>query len=153
MAIVRSSAGVLVINDTYNANPASMAAGIRTLDQVTQGRRVAVLGDMFELGHAAEQAHVELGQLVGEESVDFLLTVGSYGDSVRQGAVDAGMEVDKITVCRSKEEAVVNLRKMVKSKVLGDNDALLVKASRAMSFETIVQGFLESDGSEEVGPR
>lgn len=150
MAIVESTAGVRVINDTYNANPSSMAAGIRTLGQLVSGVQVAVLGDMFELGDAAKAAHAELGRLVAKQSVHYLITVGKYADTVVQAAVVEGMEQERVFTCTNKEEAVSLLREMVSENILGSGDGILVKASRGMRFETIVDDFLlESEESKQ----
>lgn len=151
MAVVENWTGVRVINDTYNANPASMEAGIRTLGQMVSGVQVAVLGDMFELGDAAEAAHGELGRFVAKQSVHYLITVGKYADIVAQAAVREGMELKKVFSCMNKEEAVSLLREMVSKKTLGPGDGILVKASRGMRFETIVDDFLrEPEGSTQI---
>jgi len=128
-----------VINDAYNANPTSMRAAIAALGDVpTKGRRIAVLGDMAELGSLAELAHFQLGGEIAGSSVDILVTVGERGRRIAEGALAAGMLVDSVRPCAIAEEA---------SEVLDDEaepgDTVLVKASRVMGLEVVVEGLIQ----------
>lgn len=133
-----SASGVTVVNDSYNANPASMKAAIDTLAAMaTDGRRIAVLGDMAELGSLSELAHFQIGERVARLPIDVLVTVGERARRIADGARakdDRGIE---IRPCATSEEA---------SEVLDDllvpGDILLVKASRVMGLERVVEGIV-----------
>ncbi len=126
--------GVIVIEDCYNANPDSMRAALRTLqDYPADGRRVAVLGDMFELGSITEKAHAEIGRIVASSRIDLLLTVGEAMRTAHHQAQALGVPA---THCKSKEDVVSILRFYCRP-----GDVVLVKASHGMAFETILQGF------------
>ncbi len=139
MESFQSASGLTVINDAYNANPTSMRAAIAALGDVpTKGRRIAVLGDMAELGSLAELAHFQLGGEIADSSVDILVTVGERGRRIAEGALAAGMHVDSVRPCATAEEA---------SEVLDDEtepgDTVLVKASRVMGLEVVVEGMIQ----------
>lgn len=134
-----SAAGLTVINDAYNANPTSMRAAISALGDIpTRGRRIAVLGDMAELGSLAELAHFQLGGEIAQSPVDALVTVGERARRIAEGALAAGMDIDMVRPCVTAEEA---------SEVLDDlaepGDTVLVKASRVMGLERVVEGMIE----------
>lgn len=134
-----SATGVTVINDAYNANPTSMRAAIRALEDLpTGGRRIAVLGDMAELGTLTELAHFELGEEVARSGVDILVSVGELGRRIADGARAAGMPEDAVRPCANADEA---------SEVIDDivepGDTVLVKASRVMGLETVVEGMMD----------
>ena len=139
METFESASGVIVINDAYNANPTSMLAAVSALGDVpTAGRRIAVLGDMAELGSLAELAHFELGSRIAESAVDVLIVVGERARHIADGARAAGFEAEAIRPCATAEEA---------SEVLDDllepGDTVLVKASRIMGLETVVEGIMD----------
>ncbi len=142
MVLLQSRLGYSVINDTYNANPASMAAGLATLEQLTSGTRVAILGDMLELGAASAAAHRELGERVVERGVRYLALVGEYADEVVKGALAAGMDHDALRRCDEKKEVLSWIRSLHDAGKIQKGDWLLVKASRGMRFETIVSQLL-----------
>ncbi|MDF1542547.1 MAG: UDP-N-acetylmuramoyl-tripeptide--D-alanyl-D-alanine ligase [Anaerosomatales bacterium] len=134
-----SAGGVHVINDAYNANPTSMRAAIDTLAGMTSAqRRIAVLGDMAELGSLAELAHFRIGEELADKPVDVLVTVGERAARIADGARAEGMEPDRVRPCATPEEA---------SEVLDDllepGDMVLVKASRVMGLERVVEGIVE----------
>jgi UDP-N-acetylmuramoyl-tripeptide--D-alanyl-D-alanine ligase len=130
---------VTVLDDTYNANPESMAAALETLQKLTRpkgaARAVAVLGDMLELGSVSEDAHREVGRLAGGYGVEVLFTLGDRADAVKQGAIEAGMRQDKILCFRDKALALSALKE-----VLTEGDVVLVKGSRGVGMEDIVEG-------------
>lgn len=139
METFQSATGITIINDAYNANPASMRAALSALGDVpTRGRRIAVLGDMAELGSLAELAHFQIGEQVPISAVDVLVTVGERGRRIAEGALAAGMPEDSVRPCVSADEA---------SEVLDDltapGDTVLVKASRVMGLERVVEGMIE----------
>ncbi len=138
METFQSATGITIINDAYNANPTSMRAALSALGDVsTRGRRIAVLGDMAELGSLAELAHFQLGEEVANSSVDVLVSVGERGRRIAEGALAAGMDADAVRPCVTAAEA---------SEVLDDlaeaGDTVLVKASRVMGLERVVEGMI-----------
>lgn len=134
-----SASGVTVINDAYNANPTSMRAAVSALgDMPTRGRRIAVLGDMAELGSLAELAHFQLGSEIASARVDYVVTVGERARRIAEGAVAAGMDVDAVRPCVTAEEASEVLDDLVEP-----GDTVLVKASRVMGLESVVEGMIE----------
>ena len=139
MQVFTVASGVTVVNDAYNANPTSMRAAIDTLGSMRpEGRRIAVLGDMRELGSLAELAHFRLGEDVARGSIDVLVTVGDLGRRIAEGALAHGMDGSAVRVCGSAEEA-----SEVLDDLLAPGDAVLVKASRSMGLERVVEGIVQ----------
>lgn len=139
MESFQSASGITVINDAYNANPVSMRAAISALGDIpTKGRRVAVLGDMAELGSLAELAHFQLGGELTHTTLDVLVTVGERARRIAEGAVASGMNPEWVRPCVTADEA---------SEVLDDiaepGDTVLVKGSRVMGLERVVEGMIE----------
>ncbi len=138
MQVFESASGITVINDAYNANPVSMRAAIETLsDMQTTGRRIAVLGDMAELGSLTEVAHFRIGEQVARLPIDVLVTVGSRAERIAQGARAEGMSADHVRACVEAPEAVEVL-----DDILASGDVVLVKASRIMGLEAIAEGIV-----------
>lgn len=138
MEVFTAANGVTVVNDAYNANPSSMRAALETLAGMrTEGRRVAVVGDMAELGSLSELAHFQLGELVAGLPIDVLVTVGPRAKRIGDGAHAAGLDAFRIRVCATADEA---------SEVLDDllepHDVVLAKASRVMGLERVVEGIV-----------
>lgn len=123
--------GVILINDAYNANPFSMKEAIDYLSRF-KGRKIAVLGDMLELGDYSHQAHFEVGRQVAESEVDLLLALGKYADDYANGALSAGMGADQIVKFGSREL----LADFLKDEI-SQGDIVLFKASRACGFDEI----------------
>ena len=131
-----SASGVTVINDAYNANPTSMSAAVETLAAIeSSGRRVAVLGDMAELGSLTELAHFHLGEEVARSGIDVLVTVGERARRIADGAKAAGMDPDAVRPCVTTQEAVEVL-----DDLLDCGDTVLEKASRSMGLEAVDEG-------------
>jgi len=126
--------GSTLVDDAYNASPASMTAALDLLAEM-EGRRIAVLGDMKELGTAEEEGHQSVGRHAARVA-DVIHTVGELGGVIAAAAREAGHR----ETCEwpSKEAAAKAL-----SADLGPNDVVLVKASRAMAFETLVEELKE----------
>lgn len=139
--------GATFINDAYNANPASMRAAVDALVQHAAGARtIAVLGDMLELGTIAEAAHRDIGRYVRRSRVDTLVTVGPLARFIADAAVDEGMDARNVFACGSTSEAARRLRE-----ILGAGDVVLVKGSRGMRMERVIEeiensGPIGSDG-------
>jgi UDP-N-acetylmuramoyl-tripeptide--D-alanyl-D-alanine ligase len=138
MQVFTAANGVTVINDAYNANPTSMRAAVVALaDMKTGQRRVAVLGDMAELGSLTELAHFKLGEETARSGIEVLVTVGPRAAHIADGARTAGMRADSIRSCASADEA-----SEVLDDLLGEGDIVLVKASRSMGLERVVEGIM-----------
>jgi UDP-N-acetylmuramoyl-tripeptide--D-alanyl-D-alanine ligase len=130
---VEQFAGLRVIADCYNANPQSMSAALAILAQTGKGRRIAVLGDMLELGEAATEAHRTVGRQAGEVA-DLVLVKGQYCREVAAGARVAGLKA-KAIICAPDSRDIVE--KLVDTAQAGDT--ILVKGSRANRMEVIVR--------------
>ena len=138
MEVFTAANGVTVVNDAYNASPTSMRAAVATLaDMSTGGLRVAVLGDMAELGSLTELAHFRLGEQVAAAGIDVLVTVGERARRIAEAARAAGMAASSVRECATAEEATEVL-----DDLLAADDLVLVKASRVMNLERVVEGIL-----------
>lgn len=125
--------GVRVLDDAYNANADSMLAALRTLqDMPCKGRRVAVLGDMAELGAHTEAAHVEIGRYAAESGLGQLFAVGQMAPVMARAAREAGL--NRVFEFLEVEAAAAAVKRFVKS-----GDVVLLKASRATHLERIVE--------------
>ena len=132
--ITKNADGVTVINDAYNANPDSMKSAISVLMNQEGSRKIAVLGDMYELGKYEEQSHREVGNEAAVQHVDYLIAVGQLGALIGESAQMAGCRVD---FAKDNAEASSLLRQYIKT-----GDAVLVKGSRGMKMEQIVQSLM-----------
>jgi len=136
MERVQLANGARVVNDSYNANPESMKAAFRTVGSAKRaGRFVAALGDMLELGEAAASLHKEVGEAAVEMGVECLYVVGDHSADLAGGALEAGLSESSITVCDGGAEQVGRLL----AEELRAGDVLLVKGSRGMKMERIVE--------------
>jgi UDP-N-acetylmuramoyl-tripeptide--D-alanyl-D-alanine ligase len=125
---------VKVINDSYNANPVSMANALKTLRQLkSEGRRIAVLGDMLELGEKTFDYHLELGRSVAESKIDLLLTVGKHSSAIADGAQQYGMSPERIFGFDDNQKVSAYLLENLKA-----GDLVLIKGSRRMKLEEVV---------------
>jgi UDP-N-acetylmuramoyl-tripeptide--D-alanyl-D-alanine ligase len=141
MQLFVAANGITVINDAYNASPASMRAAVSTLADIqSRGARVAVLGDMAELGSLTELAHFRIGEAVARCGIESLVTAGSRAQRIAEGAIAAGMAPSAVRPCATVEEA-----SEVLDDLLAAGDTVLVKASRSMGFERIVERILATD--------
>jgi UDP-N-acetylmuramoyl-tripeptide--D-alanyl-D-alanine ligase len=132
---------IIVINDTYNANPQSMEVALRSLASLRgTSRGVAVLGDMGELGDTADEAHRAAGRLVAELGLDLLFALGPRAELTARGALDAGMAAERVHVGGDHAELGASLRR-----VLRGNDWVLVKGSRSMRMERVVEALARED--------
>lgn len=127
---------IVILNDSYNANPSSMAETIKALGQLEGKRKIAMVGDMLELGEFAEQGHKNIGQLLGEEHYDIVYTLGKYGAIIGKNASLAG--VAEVVSLSNHDEVVTHYMAQYKK-----GDVVLVKASRGMKMEIIVEKLRE----------
>ena len=136
MNIVRRGDGITILDDTYNANPQSMRAAISVLADSGGARKVAVLGDMFELGPFAPALHHGVGECLGKAGIDCLVAVGELSQHIAQGARENG--VPTVYHCADKAAAMTVLPKVVEP-----DSTILVKASRGMKLEELTARLME----------
>ena len=123
--------GLRILNDAYNANADSTLAALETLNEFPcSGRRIAVIGDMAELGEYTVAAHAEVGRRAAELSINQLFTVGARAAVTAQAARDFGLRA--VTECRDSKEAAAALKKIIR-----EGDVILLKASRVSGLEHV----------------
>ena len=126
-----------VIDDSYNASPDSIKSGIGVLKAVkSAGKKIAVLADMRELGEHSAQAHFELGTYAAKNGVDAIVTVGKEAERIAEGALAERPDLF-VKICAANDEAFAELEK-----ILCDGDCVLIKGSRGMHTDEIVQKLL-----------
>jgi len=126
--------GILVIDDTYNANPDSMVAALRTLARIPAGgRRIAVLGRMGELGTESEPGHRLVGETAGKLGIDCVISVGNEAQFISESAKQHG--AGQVVHAGSTDEATRVLNNFARP-----GDVVLVKGSRSAKMEKIVEG-------------
>jgi UDP-N-acetylmuramoyl-tripeptide--D-alanyl-D-alanine ligase len=143
------SGDVLVVDDTYNANPQSMEVALRALAQPRGERgvrRIAVLGDMGEQGAASSGAHRDAGALAAQLGIDLVFAVGSHAAEVAEAARAGGLESGRVHTLADAERAADAVLA-----VLLPRDRVLVKGSRSMRMERVVDRIAESRGGRRVG--
>jgi UDP-N-acetylmuramoyl-tripeptide--D-alanyl-D-alanine ligase len=124
-----------IIDDTYNANPQSMEAALNVLAEIgNDGRKIAVLGDMLEMGDWADEAHMEIGKLAFLKGVNYIITVGDKGKKIAQGALAAGEYPDNVRMFDDNSSAWEFINGLIMP-----GDVILVKGSRGMKMEEITQ--------------
>ena len=124
--------GVTIINDAYNASPASMQASIQTVAEIYNGRKIAVLGDMLELGEISEKVHKEIGEVLAKNNFDTLITLGELGKFIADGAKTSGIK--NIFVTETHEQAAKKILD-----IMQNGDIILFKASHGMHMEKIIE--------------
>jgi UDP-N-acetylmuramoyl-tripeptide--D-alanyl-D-alanine ligase len=143
---IKDIGGVQFLDDSYNANPDSMKAALRTLVELdAEGKRIAVLGEMRELGTESERGHREVGETAATLGVDQLITIGDTAELIAEGARSAGL--NKVSSARSTGEA---------AKLLGDiaepGDLVLIKGSRAARTEKVIEQFGSQNSAVVTSP-
>lgn len=134
---VKEAGGVRVIDDTYNASPDSMKAGLGVLSATAGDRRVAILGDMYELGDESEMWHRQVGEFAAEKKIDLVIAIGELAKAIadgakgKQGAGEVVYFAEKADFIEKKDEYIKK------------GDVILVKASRGMHMEEIVKAITE----------
>jgi UDP-N-acetylmuramoyl-tripeptide--D-alanyl-D-alanine ligase len=149
MRLLKGIKSSLIIDDTYNSSPFACQASLRTLGGVMcriEGcRKVAVLGDMLELGKFTIPAHKEVGAVV-PESAEELVVIGPRSKNIKEGAIEAGMDPEKIHEFQNAKEAGEFMKKFVRT-----NDIILIKGSQGMRMERVVESImLEVDSKERL---
>ena len=120
--------GLTIINDCYNASPDSMKSSLDVLSAYKNCRKVAILGDMYELGDEAKRAHFQVGEYA-RDKVDLLIVIGEHINNFKDG-----FKNDNIIMYNTKEECIKELKSIVKK-----DDVVLVKASRGVKLEDVVK--------------
>lgn len=142
LVVVPGINGGTIIDDTYNASPASTIAALNLLADVDpkgNGRRIAVLGDMLELGEYTKEGHELVGRRAADV-VDVLITVGDLGEAIAAEAHGARFDPANLHVTHGPDETIALLRKIIRP-----DDLVLVKGSRAVGMETIVSEIVIHD--------
>jgi len=142
---VKAKNEILVIDDSYNSNPYSAIEALETLSAIKwNGRKVAILGNMNELGSYTQEGHLQVGEVAGKV-VDFLVAVGDNAEYLARGAGKLGLSKDKVITFKTTDEVIAQL-----DKLLSAGDLVLVKASQnKMRFENIVKYLLDNSALAE----
>ncbi|ABZ84612.1 udp-n-acetylmuramoylalanyl-d-glutamyl-2, 6-diaminopimelate-d-alanyl-d-alanyl ligase [Heliomicrobium modesticaldum Ice1] len=136
----RFDCAVTLINDAYNANPAAMSAALTTAAELAgPSRLVAVLGDMYELGPEAAEYHRQVGRQAAELGVGLLVSVGTLGACIADGAIEAGLTPERIRRFADAETAAAALPGQVEK-----DDVILIKASRGMRLERVAHALADT---------
>jgi UDP-N-acetylmuramoyl-tripeptide--D-alanyl-D-alanine ligase len=133
---IRDHKGITVVADCYNANPASMQAALEMLASLRRGdgKLIAVVGDMLELGEAGPEAHRAVGRAAAGLRIDLLVTVGPLAVHSAEGALGAGMTKERVVEAGTTSRAAEVLRERARP-----GDTVLVKGSRGMKMEKILE--------------
>lgn len=133
---IKNANGFKIVSDCYNANPSSTKMALQTIGNMKVNRRIAVLGDMLELGAQTDALHQEMGAMVPEMNFDMLLTVGEKAKLYVKGAKSKGMKAAHHFA--SVQELIDTL-----TEIVSEGDVLLIKGSRGMHMETVVDALLK----------
>ena len=134
MDITTLKSGVKIINDAYNASFESMKASLKVLSEFKENRKIAVLGDMFELGDFSEKLHKEVGTEIYKNKIDKLYLIGNYSKFIGEEAEKEGYKKENIFYFENKDELFNNLKNNLKS-----GDVILIKASNGMKLFEIAE--------------
>ena len=137
MDITELETGIKVINDAYNANCESMQASLKILGNSNQNRKIAVLGDMLNLGEYSKELHEKVGKAVAENKIDILICQGDETKYIVEEAEKQGIKKEKIYKLESREQVIEKLEEIVEP-----GDVILIKASHAMKFYEIAEKFI-----------
>ena len=130
-----------IINDAYNANPNSMKATLDVL-ATTKGRKVAILGDMFELGSFSKEEHFNIGKYATEKNIDELIFIGNESYYMLEGAKSNKNSLSNINYFKTQEDFMKNIDNLLKPQ-----DIILIKASRGMKLENTVDEILRRENN------
>ena len=138
MDITELKNGVTIINDSYNASFESMQASLKYLNGLNSKRKIAVLGDMFELGEFSEELHEKVGKEVVKNKIDILICCGKNAKYIVENAEKEGMKKQNIYYFETREQ----VEELVK-KIWQSGDSILFKASNGMKFFNIVENLIK----------
>lgn len=137
MQVEKNKKGVTIINDCYNANYDSMKAAIEYLGKINAGKKIAVLGDMLELGEFSKNLHEKVGEEVSKNNIDILITVGNLAKDIAIKAIETGMPEKNVYTCDNNKEAIELINIKAES-----GDAVLLKASNGLNFQEIFNAIM-----------
>ncbi len=138
---VSLAGGVVVVDETYNSNPRAVKCALDALGVEAGTRRVAVLGDMLELGADASSFHEDVGRYAASIGVELLIGVGVFGDSLVAGAHAAGLPLHRVHHCADAREAFDVITAQMRP-----GDVVLVKGSRSVGLDRLVDRLVREDG-------
>ena len=133
MEVIKNSDNITIINDSYNASYESMRAALEYVSKVDANKKIAVLGDVLELGEFSKQMHENIGEEVVKNNIDILITVGEEAKNISSKAIELGMNKESIYHIESNDKAANLIKQIAKQ-----GDIVLVKASNGMHFDEIV---------------
>ena len=142
MEIINLKNNIKLINDAYNASEDSMKAAIKYLSEINGKRKIAILGDMFELGDFAEELHRKVGEEVAKNNIDLLYLIGENSKFIQEEAIKNGININNIIYFNSREEIIEKVKKEMK-----EYDVILLKASNGMKLFEIAEKLKEEVGS------
>ena len=125
---------ITVWDDSYNSNPSALESILKSLSDFPAHRRIAVLGDMLELGKREKEYHLQAGKNVADLKWDILMTIGPLGPYMAEGAISSGMKSENVHTFENSEQAADFLLPSIKG-----GDLILVKGSRGIETEKIIQ--------------
>lgn len=134
MEVIKNELGVTIINDSYNASYDSMKASIEYISKLAKNKKIAVLGDMLELGNFEKELHEKVGEEIVKNKIDILIVVGKAAKYISKKAVELNMNKNNIFEYETKEKAIIKIKEIMKK-----DDVILVKASNGMKFDEIVK--------------
>jgi UDP-N-acetylmuramoyl-tripeptide--D-alanyl-D-alanine ligase len=135
---MQTAGSVRILNDAYNANPHSMQAALETIrDMQSSGRKIAILGDMRELGPVADRYHLEIGRFAADCGLDQLVCIGEKAKLIADAATESGMEHDSVQRFANAGECAANM-----GSIISEDDLVLLKASRGMKLETVATAII-----------
>lgn len=138
MEILEGPNKTKIINDSYNASYDSMKAALEYLKLTKANKKIAVLGDILELGEFAKEMHEKVGEEVYKNNIDILITVGENSKYIAKKALSLGMNEEKIFIYDTNEKAIDKIKNIIQ-----EGDYILVKASSGMKFKEIVESLLK----------
>lgn len=136
MDVQKNSNNVTIINGTYNASYDSMKSSLEYLNNL-KGRKIAVLGDMLELGEYSKKLHEDVGIEVKKNNVDILIVCGKEAKNISKKAIEIGMKKENVFEYDDKQDVISKLKELMK-----EEDNILVKASHSMNFNFIVNAII-----------
>lgn len=137
MRLLKGINASLIIDDTYNSSPFACEFGLKTLGEIkNNGRKIAVLGDMLELGKHTEEAHFNIGKIAKQNS-ELIIVVGSRAKTIKAGAIEAGINLENVFDFNDSREAGKFLKTLIKK-----NDLVFVKGSQGVRMERAVEEIL-----------
>ena len=142
MSIVPGINGSTIIDDTYNASPLAVEKALKALAEVEcKGAKIAVLGDMLEIGRFSNSAHKNVGEDVAKKNIDYLVTVGMRSQTIAESANEHGMPKKRIFIFKNSVDAIETVDGLLNE---SEGNVLLAKGSQGVRIEKIVREVIEN---------